>query len=214
MRDYDFREYRPASLRLWHWLDALAILGLLGTVLLRKTWLSWRTNSAFIADTLAESGTTITPDLAKEIAVGLRAPMWDWHYVLGFTLAGLLVVRFAIAVVIPAQRPWATTFRALAGLGKVPLGGKPHAIHFTAVKLLYAAFYLVLAFMVGTGVLMYFGDAIGLSEAVSGGLKEAHEVLMWSFVGFVIVHVAGVVVAELRGEEGTVSDMISGGDRY
>ncbi|MEN0059456.1 MAG: cytochrome b/b6 domain-containing protein, partial [Bdellovibrio sp.] len=60
-----FRKYQPLGLRIWHWLNALAILGLLLTVLLRKTFLSWRTNSALIEAKLQAAGTAITPELAK-----------------------------------------------------------------------------------------------------------------------------------------------------
>ena len=40
--------------RVWHWIHATVILGLLGTVFLRKTFLSWRTNSEILSQKLAE----------------------------------------------------------------------------------------------------------------------------------------------------------------
>ena len=89
MQTTSFRKYQPAALRAWHWLNALTMLGILGTVLLRKTFLSWRTNAAYVETQLQEAGTTVTPELAKAIAVGLRDRMWEWHYIFGFTLAGL-----------------------------------------------------------------------------------------------------------------------------
>ncbi len=38
--------------RLWHWLNTLVIFGLLGTVFLRKTFLSWRDNSEILMSKL------------------------------------------------------------------------------------------------------------------------------------------------------------------
>lgn len=202
-----FRQYRPAALRVWHWLDALAITGLLATVLLRKTWLSWRTNAAFFTEKLADAGTTITPELARELAIGIRTPMWDWHYRLGILLAVLLVVRVVVAVVSPDQRPFAAAVRAVSA---ARTGG---SVHVAAVRAFYAAFYLALAFMVGSGLTMYFDEALGVPEALEDTLKELHETMMWSFVGFAAIHLGGVVVAELRGYPGLISEMISGGER-
>jgi len=46
--------------RIWHWVHAAVILGLLGTVFLRKTFLSWRTNSELLTQKLADIDLTVT----------------------------------------------------------------------------------------------------------------------------------------------------------
>ncbi len=198
---------RSLWIRLWHWLDALAILGLLSTVLLRKTFLSWRTNSAFIETTLRDAGTPITPELAKQIAVGIREPMWDFHYIFGFTLAGLFVARIILGL-IPGQHPM---FGSLRKYYKRPAGSRPSK-HFLAIKAGYAAFYIMVTFMIVTGFLMYFKTELSLSKDLAGNIKEIHELSMWFFAAFVVVHTLGVVVAENQDEPGLVSDMINGGD--
>ena len=53
------------NFRLWHWIHALVILGLAGTVLLRKTFLSWRTNSEILTQELARIDLTVTEAQAK-----------------------------------------------------------------------------------------------------------------------------------------------------
>ena len=47
------------AFRIWHWLNAIVVLGLLGTVFLRKTFLSWRTNSEILMTKLSEIGNGI-----------------------------------------------------------------------------------------------------------------------------------------------------------
>lgn len=207
MAPFSFRAPRSAALRAWHWLDAAAISGLLATVLLRKTWLSWRANAALITDRLAEQGTAITPELAREIALSMRAPMWEWHYRLGILLAFLVAARVLVAAWFPEERPFAAAYRAALA---ARAGG---SLHVAAVRAFYAAFYLALTFMVVSGLLMYFHEALGIGEAVEDTLKELHEWTMWSFAAFAAIHVGGVVVAELTGEAGLVSDMIHGGHR-
>src|SRR5690606_38986188 len=88
---------KSAALRIWHWANMVAIFGLLATGLLRKTFMSWRTTSALIETKMAEAGTPISAELAKEIAVGIRNPMWENHYIFGFAMAALLLGRIAIS---------------------------------------------------------------------------------------------------------------------
>lgn len=213
MNNYSLKKYQPLSLRLWHWLNALAILGLLGTAFLRKTFLSWRTNAALIENKLQAAGTTITPELAKDIAVSIRTPMWDWHYVLGFILGGLLIVRVLVGLFVEKKSPLAQAAQSVGNLSKVPGEQRLHAIHYTLVKTGYAVFYLVTAFMVISGLTMYFKESLGLGKATADVIKEVHELTMWFFVVFVLGHILGVVVAENRQDQGLVSDMIHGGKK-
>jgi cytochrome b561 len=162
--NYSFKKYQPLSLRWWHWLNALAILGLLGTVLLRKTFLSWRTNAQFIEQKVAEGGGAVTPEVAKSIAQGLRDVMWDWHYYIGFGLTALLVIRVLVGIFAVKKCPATDAMQSAMGLSQVPAEKKIGAIHYTVVRIGYALFYLVTLYMVLSGLAMYFEDALGLSE--------------------------------------------------
>lgn len=213
MNKFSFRQYQPLGLRLWHWLNALAIFGLLGTVLLRKTFLSWRANAALIETKLQAAGTAITPELAKDIAVSIRDPMWDWHIYLGLGLSALLVGRILVGFLVIKKCPANQSLKSALDLRKVEKKDLPHALHFTLVKTSYAFFYLATLFMVLSGLAMTFKNELGLTKDFIGPIKEIHELMMWFFVVFVIGHLVGVVMAENRGDQGLVSDMIHGGDK-
>lgn len=73
--------------RIWHWLNAIVVLGLLGTFFLRKTFLSWKTNSEIIMTKLSDIGIEITAQQAGVIAKTIRAGMWEWHIYFGYALA-------------------------------------------------------------------------------------------------------------------------------
>lgn len=199
-------------MRWWHWLNALAILGLLGTVFLRKTFLSWRTNAAFIETKIQESGGSVTPEAAKTIAQGLRDVMWEWHYYIGFALGGLLVMRILVGIFAVKKCPATLAVQSALGVSKVVPEKRIGAIHYTLVKTGYALFYLITGYMVLSGFALYWKESLGLPENFAHLLKEVHEVLMWFFVVFVVGHIAGVFIAENRGDRGLTSDMISGGD--
>lgn len=213
MTDSSFGRPRPPSLRLWHWANAAALLGLLGTVALRKTFLSWRTNAALIEAHVREAGGSISTEAAARIARALREPMWQWHYVLGFALVALLALRFVVAPLArdPELGPLRSAWREVGRWRGLPTGARGAATHHLLVRLLYAVFYVALVFMAASGVALYFDEALGLSKELAGSIKEAHELAMWFFVLFTAAHVVGVVVAELRGERGIVSAMIHGG---
>lgn len=212
MAKFSFRKYQPLSLRLWHWFNALAILGLLATVLLRKTFLSWRTNSALIETKLKEAGTVITPDLAKDIAVSIRNPMWDWHIYLGFALGALLVGRILVALFVEKRCPGVHALKSALALKEVPASEKSEAIHYTLVRTGYAVFYLATFLMVITGFILNFKTELGFSKDLVGSVKEIHELMMWFFVVFVVGHLGGVVIAENHKDPGLISEMVHGGD--
>ncbi len=209
---YSFKKYQPLSLRLWHWLNALLILGLLATVLIRKTFLSWRTNSVVIQEKLKAAGTEITPDFAKEIAVAIRNPLWDWHIYLGYGLAALIVGRFLIAVFVEKTPIGASLWNKIVGIRALSPEEKPEATHHVLVKLGYLLFYVMTFFMVVTGLTLTFKSDLGLSKELATTIKENHELAMWFFVGFTGLHVLGVVIAENRKDRGIISDMVHGGD--
>ena len=185
MKDYSLQ------LRIWHWLHAVTVLGLLGTFFLRKTFLSWRANSEILTAKLAEFGITVSPEQAAALAKAVRAPMWEWHIILGFVFAALVLWRLVM-------------------IFKEGFGYVPESAHMAWVYRGYKAIYAVLAFMAVSGIVLYFYKDIGLAKSVAGGVKEAHEIVAWGVAAFVVMHIVGVFVADNKEQKGITSRMISG----
>jgi cytochrome b561 len=184
--------------RIWHWTMAISVIGLLFTVLLRKTFLSWHTNAALIQSKLAETGTEITAETAKMIAKAIRAPMWEWHYIFGLVLGISIVMRIYMLLAKQAQFP-------LTVLLQAPKEEK-----------LQRAVYLFLCFaimvMALTGATLYFYEPLGFTKEGIGWVKELHEITMYAVLGLVVMHLAGVFRHEITTKEGIVSKMIHGDD--
>jgi len=208
---FSFKKYQPLCLRLWHWSNFVVILALLATVLIRKTFLSWRINSVLIEEKLGAAGIQITPGLAKEIAVAIRNPLWEWHIYLGYILSALLLERVLIALFIERQFPSVSAIKSALGIKRIPIQERGEALHFAFVKIGYAVFYIVTMLMVVTGILMTFKTEIGLSSDFGGTIKSIHEFMMWFFVVFIAGHIIGIVIAENCKDQGIISDMIHGG---
>ncbi len=181
------------SLRVWHWLNAIAVSGLLLTFFLRKTFLSWRENSTIIIDKLSAVGVDVTAEQAKVVAKAIRAPMWEWHIIFGVMLAFLLLFR-------------AWIFWQEAGFGYE----EEESLHMRLVQWGYRIVYFVLIFMAISGLLLNWHEALGISDDFAHTVKDIHEYVAWVIVFFVPLHILGVFVAENDDQRGIVSRMISG----
>ncbi len=183
--------------RLWHWLHAIVIIGLLSTVVLRKTFLSWRTNSEIIADKLSSMDIAVSAEQAVLLAKAVRAPMWEWHIILGYALAGLLLIRVALFFTQSGKRNF--------------IDIRSSTLHKRLVKIGYIGIYTVLGFMVLSGLSIHFYEGLGLLKETAHDIKEIHEMVFNAVWIFVAMHIMGVVVADNRDEKGIISDMINGG---
>lgn len=185
--------------RVWHWVHATVILGLLGTVFLRKTFLSWRANAELLTQKLSEINIEVTADQAKGLATAIRAPMWEWHILLGYALAALLLWRLLLFFTQSGKMNY--------------LNYKEKTLHKKMVTLSYVFLYAVLLFMAMTGLTIHFYEALSLTKDTAHDIKEAHELVYNAILIFVPLHIIGVIVAESRDEKGIISDMIHGGNR-
>lgn len=185
--------------RVWHWVHAFVVLGLLGTVFLRKTFLSWRSNAELLTQKLSEINLEITEIQAKVLAKAIRAAMWEWHIILGYALTALLLWRIILFFTQSGKQNYQNF--------------KTHSIHKKIVKIGYIGIYSVLVFMALSGLIIHFYQALGLLKETAHSIKEIHELLFNAILIFVPLHIIGVIIAENQDEKGIISDMIHGGSK-
>ena len=185
--------------RIWHWIHATVILGLLGTVFLRKTFLSWRTNSEILTQKLSEIDFSVTETQAKVLAKAIRAPMWEWHIILGYTLAILLLWRIVLFFTQSGKQNYHNI--------------QKETLHKKMVKLGYIGIYAILTFMAVSGLVIHFYEELGLVKETAHDIKEIHELVFNAVLIFVPLHIMGIVIAENRDEKNIISDMVHGGNK-
>lgn len=185
------------SFRIWHWLHAFVILGLLATVFLRKTFLSWRTNSEILSTELSSMSIDVSVEQATLLAKAVRAPMWEWHILLGYGLALLLLVRIMLFFTQSGKQNY--------------IDIKSSTLHKKMVKIGYIGIYSILAFMAISGLSIHFYEELSLLKETAKSIKEVHELVFNAVWIFVLLHIGGVVLADNTDENGLVSDMINGG---
>ena len=185
------------AFRIWHWLNAIVVLGLLGTVFLRKTFLSWRTNSEILMTKLSEIGVDITAEQAKMLAKAVRAGMWEWHIILGYALAFLVLYRIYLYFCDSSIK------EDFASLN----------LHKKAVKISYFVIYATILFMAVSGFVIHFYKELSLAKDFAHDIKEIHELVFNILMIWVPLHIVGVFVADNTDEKGLISTMINGQDK-
>ena len=191
------RKEFTALFRVWHWLTVFSVLGLIGTVILRKTFLSKSANADIIQNKLASISITINHEQAISIAKAIRAEMWHWHYVLAVVLGVAIFIRVVAIIRGDAELPIVKFIRAEGVQEKAK----------TAVHLLIC---LVLMLMVLSGTFYYYHDTLGFAKESVKWVKEIHETLFTPLVILIALHIAGVIKHELSTKECIVSKMIHG----
>ena len=187
------------NFRIWHWIHATVVLGLLGTVFLRKTFLSWRTNSELLTNKLSGMDISVTADQAKMLAKSIRAPMWEWHILLGYALAALVVWRILLFFTESGKQNYQNL--------------KEETFHKKMVKIGYIGIYAVLAFMTLSGLVIHFYQELGLVKDTAHDIAEIHELVFNAVLIFAPLHIIGVFIAENQDEKGILSDMVNGGSK-
>jgi Ni/Fe-hydrogenase 1 B-type cytochrome subunit len=199
-----------ASLRLWHWLNAVVISGSLLTVLLNSTLLSTRQNAMLITGQLKDAGVTVTQKQARSAAHELSDKAWTWHTYFGYVLVGLLLFRVLLEFFQLADQKFLRKLKVARDNYLVIKKNRELSRHEFWVKTLYAMFYVMLATQAVTGLCLAFEDDVPALKAIHA-FREIHSFNMYLILGFIFLHLAGVFLAERKDSRGIVSDMINGG---
>ena len=177
--------------RLLHWAIAFTMFFLLLTVFLRLTWLEKNNVAAILQENLKLLQLNISQEDALKIAKKIRKPMWDWHIYSGYLLIALYLLRMI------------TIFKA--GI----LFPNPLTKNQTPKQKLQGWTYIIFYFLMGvsllTGLLIVKGPGTWKEP-----LESVHVQSVYYAVLFIIMHMVGLVIAELTDQKGIVSKMIHG----
>ncbi|MBC7418619.1 MAG: cytochrome b/b6 domain-containing protein [Pedobacter sp.] len=196
------------KIRIWHWLSALVITGSLLTVLINSTLLD-RSQTPSVQKELQNAGVHLNAEQARAATHGLEDQVWGIHIYFGYALALLFAFRLISEAFLPKEKKLLFKIKEAYRLYR----GSPlvNLRHNFFVKVIYAMFYLLLLTMVCTGLSLAFQDELGISRGIGHSIKEVHGFCMYLVLGYVVIHIIGVVFAESKDDKGIVSEMINGG---
>jgi len=199
------KDYR-APLRFWHWANTLLISLQLMTILFQKVIVK----SKSAVTELQSSDKTVSVPQARELAHIISDRIWTWHIYFGWALVALWVLRLGLQLTGPSElRFSARLMEILRRYRLAPPAEKGKAGKILFAKTTYALFYLFITIMVATGLILIYEDVSWL-KGIHHLAEETHNVTMFLIIGFIVLHVAGVVWAETKEDHGLISRMVGG----
>ncbi|RFZ81280.1 cytochrome b/b6 domain-containing protein [Mucilaginibacter terrenus] len=207
------RKSYSRPLRLWHWLNFIVISGSLITVLINSTITDDGTTSGIIKGELQKQGSTVTDNQLRPAVHALSDSVWAVHIYFGYALAALLAFRLVLEFFQLADQKFIRQLKSAYQKFQTVEAERQVGRHELTVKLIYGAFYLLLLIMALTGLFLAFEDALAAYKSMRHTIKEIHGFCMYLIIAFIVVHLAGVYLAERKDGKGIVSDMINGGTK-
>jgi cytochrome b561 len=209
MNPHSFLEPHSRAIRIWHWTFVIFISATIGIVLLASTLFRTRNNIPLVENQLAQKGVSISEDQARAVAHQFNDELWDVHRWIGFGLCILVVSRWLIERVQPrSERLNQKVRRASSFRSTIPIEME-QSRHYLTVKTIYLVFYGVFAAMALSGLVLAFDDIPRLDEYRQTA-RSLHSFLQWPIYFFILIHLAGVIRADLGRDKGLVSGMIHG----
>jgi cytochrome b561 len=147
--------------------------------------------AAIIQDYLSGTDQVLSQDQLIILAKKIRQPMWNWHIYIGYVLTGLFSLRFILPLFgnMKFQNPFV----------------KNLSIKEKFQKWTYIIFYLCVVISLVTGLIIEFGP-----KELKVSMEEIHVLGIYYLVGFIVIHLAGVFVAEFTNQKGIISRIVSG----
>jgi cytochrome b561 len=177
--------------RLIHWAIALTVTFLLLTVFLRLGWMDKDNMGSILRENLAKEGISVSQADAARIGKEIRTPMWQYHILSGYVLIAFYLVRTVITII------QGVTFK------------NPFSKH-TLVKdqfksWLYIIFYIFFLTSLFTGFMIVNGP-----KDLKDFIEKIHVKSLYYIITFIIVHIGGVLLADMGSEPGIISKIVSG----
>jgi Ni/Fe-hydrogenase 1 B-type cytochrome subunit len=209
-----FREPHCLAIRIWHWTFFVVLTASLTTVLFGSTLFRTRDNIAGVQQELQEKGVTVSKDQARTVAHAYSDKLWDLHKYIGFTLVGLLLARVIIEIAQPGEERLRTRIRKAAGFKAAgfpagDLSTKKYMRYYGRVKWTYVIFYILIGTMALTGLGLALED-VPVFRTWNRSITNVHSFVQYFIYAFILIHLVGVIRADLGRHKGLVSGMIHG----
>lgn len=206
-----FQEKHPLLIRVWHILFFLFVLSTIIVVIFAEQVFDTRANAPSVMEEAMDRGVELNEKQARGIAHYFSEKLWVIHTYIGYGITFLLICRLLIEFLVSREhRFWKRLMQALRLKPDTDLARKDRR-HYLFVRFTYVVFYILILVMSCTGLGLAFED-MEFFDKIHRPLKEIHEIGQWGIFAFVILHLAGVLIADFsKDKHGIISYMIGGG---
>jgi cytochrome b561 len=204
------KQKNSLAIRIWHWLVFLGFTASLVTVLLGSTLFKTKQNISTVMDEVAHKGGVVTKDQAWSVAHMYSDKIWDTHKIIGFVLCFLLLSRMIIEFRQDTNEKLSVRIRTALNFRPVNEKDIMERNQYVLVKRGYLLFYSLFLMMALTGLVMAFED-LEFLKPLHKTASSVHSFFQYGIYAYILLHIIGVVRADLNKNKGIVSGMINGG---
>lgn len=205
-----FNHHHALAIRIWHWVTFSLFTATIIMVLLAKTMFDTHGNIGMVQDQVKEKGGIVTQDQARNVAHEYNDKLWNTHKIIGYILCFALLSRVVIEVAVSKEERILSRIKQATGISKLSVNKINDSKHYIMVKYLYLLFYLLFFIMACTGLILAFEDTEFL-KPIHNAAKSLHEFVQYLIYGYIVIHLVGVILADVTSNPGIVSRMINNG---
>jgi Ni/Fe-hydrogenase 1 B-type cytochrome subunit len=207
-----FNDFHSLAIRIWHWTFFVVLTASLVCVLFGSTAFKTKDNIALVQNQLKEKGAIVTKDQARAVAHEYSDKLWNLHKYFGYVLCGLLLCRIIIEIAQPSDENFKVKIKRTLGFKPVIEEEKTERRHYLRVKTVYLIFYLLILTQALTGLGLAFEDSPILKD-IQKPIKNVHAFVQYFIYGFILIHLIGVINADIGKYNGLISGMVHGKKR-
>lgn len=204
------RQKNSLAIRIWHWLTFLGLTASLVTVLLGSTLFKPSQNVSAVMEEVAQKGGSVTKDQAFNVAHTYSDKLWDTHRIIGFVLCFLVLSRFLIEINQKKEEKLTARIRTALNFHPTDPERIKERNHYVLVKRGYLVFYILFLTMALTGLVLAF-EEVAFLKPLQESFRSVHSFVQYGIYAYILLHLIGVVRADLYKNKGIVSGMINGG---
>ncbi len=204
-----FNERHHALIRIWHWTFFLLVISTIALVMLAEYVFDTRANAPGVMAEALDRGVELNEKQARGIAHYFPEKLWVLHTWIGYGISFLLFSRLVIEVVVSKEEKLRNKIKRALHLAPTSDVQKQDRRHYIWVKRGYLVFYLLILIMASTGLGLAFED-VGIFDTYHRPIKQIHELGQWGMYAYVVLHLIGVLRADIVSSNGLISRMIHG----
>lgn len=174
--------------RILHWIIAIAMPVLFITGFLRMYWM----NTHHIVGLIKSKTNGMDEETMMAIAKSIREPMWEWH----ITFAHIVIFAFLARII----------YMLKSGIRFPNPFKKKQPLKERLQGFIYMYFYLFISISAITGIMIKKGI---LTEWESK-IETIHKLGIYWFPLFILLHLSGLIIAEISNKKGIISKMVGG----
>ena len=205
-----FPKKHALAIRIWHWVTISLFIATITMVLLANTLFDTKPNIAMVQEQVKEKGGMVNAEQARNVAHEYRDKLWNTHKIIGYFLSFALLTRVVIEVAISKEEKLFNRIKIASGVARINRGIGTDARHYLTVKYTYLLFYVLFFIMASTGLVMAFEDTEFL-KPIQHITRSIHSFGQYTIYGYIVLHLIGVVRADVTEYPGIISRMVNKG---